>query len=163
MRTAIYPGSFDPITLGHLDLIIRASNFCDKLIVGVLTNPNKQSCFSAEERVELIRKALGDVPGIDVKTFGGLLVDFVREQKADFVIRGIRSVEDFESEKAMAWANDKLLPKLETLILLTKPEYSFISSALARQIAVFGGDLSSFLPPSAVDETLNRLYNKDYT
>lgn len=161
MKTAIYPGSFDPITLGHLDLILRASKLCDKLIVGVLSNPDKQACFTPEERVALINKALGDAPGIQVKTFGGLLVEFVQEQGADFVIRGIRSAEDFESEKAMAWANEKLLPELETLILLTKPELSFISSGLVRQIAGFGGDVSSFLPTSAVDEIRNRLYNKD--
>lgn len=160
MRTAIYPGSFDPITLGHLDLIARAKKLCDRLIVAVLVNPGKNYSFSAEERVGLINKSLRGMPGIEVKMFGGLLADFAASQKADFIIRGIRTVEDFESEKAMAWANEKLLPELETVILLTKPELSYISSSLAKQIAAFGGDLSAFLPQSAVDETLNRLYNK---
>ena len=160
MRTAIYPGSFDPITLGHLDLIARAKKLCDRLIVAVLVNPGKYYSFSAQERVELINKSLRDVPGIEVKMFSGLLADFVESQGADFIIRGIRTVEDFESEKAMAWANEKLSPELETVILLTKPELSYISSSLAKQIAAFGGDLSAFLPQSAVDETLNRLYNK---
>lgn len=160
MRIAIYPGSFDPITLGHLDLIARAKKLCDRLIVAVLVNPGKNYSFSAEERVELINKSLRGIPGIEVKMFSGLLADFVATQKADFIIRGIRTVEDFESEKAMAWANEKLLPDLETVILLTKPELSYISSSLAKQIAAFGGDLSAFLPQSAVDETLNRLYNK---
>ena len=160
MKTAIYPGSFDPITLGHLDLIKRARKLCGRLIVAVLNNSQKNACFSPDERVKLINKALGNVPGIEVKTFDGLLVDFVKEQNADFIIRGIRSIEDFESEKAMAWANEKLLPDLETIILLTRPELSFISSGLARQIASLGGDITAFLPQSAVDETLNRLYNK---
>ena len=121
MRTAIYPGSFDPITLGHLDLIVRAKKLCDRLIVAVLVNPGKKYCFNAEERVELINKSLRNVPGIEVKTFSGLLADFVQAQNADFVVRGLRTVEDFESEKAMAWANEKLSPQLETVILLTKP------------------------------------------
>lgn len=163
MRTAIYPGSFDPITLGHLDLIKRAAKLCDRLIVGVLNNPDKQACFTPQERVSLIKKALGDRIDIEIMTFGGLLVDFVREQEADFIIRGVRNAQDFESEYGMAWANEKLFKKIETVILFTKPEFSFISSGLARQVAAFGGDLSSFLPPSAVDETLKRLYNKEHT
>lgn len=163
MRTAIYPGSFDPITFGHLDLILRAKALCDRLIVGVLVNPDKKACFTPAERVDLINQALGADSGIEVKSFSGLLANFVKEQSADFIIRGIRSIEDFESEKAMAWANEKLLPNLETVILLTRPEYSFISSGLARQIAKMGGDISSFMPASAVDETRRRLYNKIHT
>ena len=159
MKTAVFPGSFDPVTLGHVDLIKRAGRLCDRLIVAVMVNPDKQGSFTAEERIAMIEGALDGQEGVEVKASFGLTVDFVKEQGADFIVRGVRDAMDLSAEASLAWSNEALAEGLDTVILLTKPELTFISSSLVRQAAHFGADISAFVPQSAVDEIMNRLYN----
>ena len=160
MKTAVFPGSFDPVTLGHIDLIRRAARLCDRLIVAVMSNPDKQGSFSTEERVAMIESALAGEDRIEVMASGGLTVDFVAAQGADFIVRGVRDAMDLIAEASMAWSNEAMSPGLETVILLTRPGLTFISSSLVRQAAQFGADISALVPESAVDEIMNRLYNK---
>ncbi|MHC1786279.1 MAG: pantetheine-phosphate adenylyltransferase [Christensenellales bacterium] len=160
MKTAAFPGSFDPVTLGHIDLMKRALRLCDRLLVAILVNPEKQGTFPLDRRIAMIRDALGPAQDIQVLSYGGLLVDFVREQGVDFIVRGVRGVQDLENETAMAFTNARLLPGLQTVFLPASPEYVTLSSSLVRQIAAFQGDLSPFLPETAVDEVRSRLYNK---
>ena len=155
---AIFPGSFDPITLGHMDLIRRASLIADKLIVAVLVNPDKTALFSGEERLQMIREACTGIPGIDVVGFKGLLANLARETGSRLIIRGVRTAGDFEMESIMAQANAQLLPGLETLMLAASPAVSGISSTLVRQIAAFGGDVTPFVP-SGTAEALRRRFN----
>ena len=160
MKTAVFPGSFDPVTLGHVDLIRRAARLCDRLIVAVMSNPDKQGSFSTEERVAMIESALAGEDRIEVMASDGLTVDFVASQGADFIVRGVRDAMDLSAEASMAWSNEAMSPGLETVILLTRPGLTFISSSLVRQAAQFGADISALVPESAVDEIMNRLYNK---
>ena len=146
MTRGIYPGTFDPITYGHLDIINRASNVVDELVIGVLHNYTKETLFSREERVELIRDVLGDRPQITVKSYDGLLIDFAKQEKADFVIRGIRAITDFEYELQMSQTNRILCPEIDTLFFTTSLEYAYLSSSTVREVASFGGDISRFVP-----------------
>lgn len=146
MTRGIYPGTFDPITYGHLDIINRASNVVDELVIGVLHNYTKETLFSREERVELIRDVLGDRPQITVKSYDGLLIDFAKQEKADFVIRGIRAITDFEYELQMSQTNRILCPGIDTLFFTTSLEYAYLSSSTVREVASFGGDISRFVP-----------------
>ena len=155
---AIFPGSFDPITLGHLDLIRRASMIADELIVAVLVNPDKAALFSGEERLRLIREACSGIPGIAVIGFEGLLAHLARETGSRLIFRGVRTANEYEMETAMAQANAQLLPGLETLLLPASPAVSGISSTLVRQIAVFGGDVTPFVPPGTA-EALRKRFN----
>lgn len=155
MRTAIYAGSFDPITRGHEDLMLRSLEFVDRLIVAVATNVSKQPLFTIEERVELIRAALADEPRIVVKSFTGLLVDFAAAEGASLLIRGLRAVSDFEYEYQMALMNRHLSPKLETVFMVPSVETTYISASLVREIARYGGDLSGLVHP-AVAAALRR-------
>lgn len=157
MRTAIYPGSFDPPTLGHRDLIMRAEKLVDRLIVGVLHNPAKQSTFTVEERMEMLRELTRDLPGVEVAAFNGLLVDFARQQSAQFIIRGVRAFSDFEYEFQMALMNRKLNADLETVFLMPKEEYSVVSSRMVREVGSMGGDISGLVPESFVDRVAARL------
>lgn len=159
MKTAVFPGSFDPVTKGHVDLIHRSLKLCDRLLVAVLINPEKRGFFPVDRRIGMIRAALGGMPMVKVIGYSGLLVDFVREYEADFVIRGVRGVVDLENEAAMAFTNAKLLPGLETVFLPASAEYVTLSSSLVRQIAAFKGDISPFVPASSVDEIRRQLYN----
>lgn len=161
MKTALFPGSFDPVTLGHLDLIRRARKLCDRLIVAIMVNPDKQGSFSAEERRAMLTKALSRMDGVEVVAFDGLTADFARDQQVDFMVRGVRDAQDLAIETSLAWGNEALLSGLETVVLLTRPELSFISSSLVRQAARFGADISAFVPGCLVDEITNRLYNKN--
>lgn len=144
-RRAVYPGTFDPITLGHIDIIKRASKIVDELIVGVLNNNSKTPLFSPEERVEMIKEAVADMPNVKVLAFDGLLVDFAKQQKALFVIRGLRAVTDFEYEFQMAQANRIIDRDVDTVFLTTSNAYSYISSSTVRELAFFGGDISKFV------------------
>ena len=145
-RVAVYPGSFDPATVGHEDMIRRAAALFDRLIVAVLNNPSKRGCFPVEERVRMLGKIVAGLPNVTVARWDGLLVDFVRQQGACAVVRGLRQVSDFETEMTMAQANSRLLPGMETIFLMTRPEQGCISSSVVREIATFGGDVSQFVP-----------------
>jgi pantetheine-phosphate adenylyltransferase len=146
-RTAIYAGSFDPITRGHQDLIARSLEFVERLVVAVATNPNKQSLFSPEERVAFIRDAVGNDPRVDVRHFHGLLVDFAREMGAGMLIRGLRAVSDFEYEYQMAFMNRHLSPGLETVFMVPSLDTMYISSSLVREVAKFHGNVEDLVPP----------------
>ena len=161
MRTAIFPGSFDPLTLGHLDLIERARKLCDTLVVGVLYNPDKSSFFAPQQRVDMIHRALGEKDNVRVVRFAGLMVELARQERASFVIRGVRGAADLQSEAAMAHANGLLLPGLETVFLPASAQFEAVSSTLVRQIAQFGRDLKPFVPEALVDEIAARFYNSD--
>ncbi|MDE3127085.1 MAG: pantetheine-phosphate adenylyltransferase [Gemmatimonadota bacterium] len=150
-RIAIYAGSFDPITRGHEDLMLRSLGFVDRLIVGVTTNVAKQPLFSVDERVALIREAVDNESRIDVREFSGLLVDFARQVGATLVIRGLRAVSDFEYEYQMALMNRHLSPNLETVFMVPSLDTTYISASLVREIAKFGGDLSGLVHPSVAD------------
>jgi pantetheine-phosphate adenylyltransferase len=148
MRRAIYPGSFDPITNGHLDVLQRAAGIFDNLIIAVARDNAKQSLFSVEERVELIRNATADIEGIEVMPFDGLLVNFARHHNAIALVRGLRAVSDFEFEFQLALMNRKLEPNLETLFLMPREEYTYISSRLVKEICRLGGHIDQFVPPN---------------
>lgn len=148
MRTAIYAGSFDPITRGHEDLVKRSLEFVDRLVVAVATNVAKQPLFSVEERVELIRAALNDRDRIEVRQFSGLLVDFAREVKAQLLIRGLRAVSDFEYEYQMALMNRHLSPGLETVFMVPSLDTTYISASLVREVARFGGEIGDLVHPA---------------
>lgn len=146
MVIAVYPGSFDPATYGHLDVIRRASVSFDKVIVGVLHNSAKSPLFSARERVNILEKAVQDIPNVEVKAFEGLSVNFARENHAQVIIRGLRAVTDFEYELQMAQTNHKLEPSVETVFLTTSLEYSYLSSTIVKEVAFYHGDISKFVP-----------------
>ena len=146
MATAVFPGSFDPVTIGHMDLIKRALAIFDKLVIGVLANSAKNPFFTDEERVYMLKELTKDMPGTEVMQFNGLLVDFVKETKADAVIRGIRNSIDFEYELPLAQANYKLDYKADTIFLATLPEHSYISSSAVRELVRYKGDIKGFVP-----------------
>jgi pantetheine-phosphate adenylyltransferase len=154
LTTVVYPGSFDPITFGHLDVIGRAVGVFDRVIVAVLENPRKSPWLEEPERLEVIREAiaesLGDRPRIEVATFDGLTVDYARKVGASFIVRGLRAVSDFESELQMAHTNRKLAPEVDTIFFMTALEHAYLSSTLVKEIAHFGGDVSKMVPPAVV-------------
>jgi pantetheine-phosphate adenylyltransferase len=147
-RIAVYPGTFDPITNGHVDLVGRASPLFDRIVVGVAESPGKNPAFSTEERVDFARTALAGFANVEVRGFDGLLADFVRELGAGVLLRGLRAVSDFEYEFQLASMNRHLIPTVETLFLTPAEQYSFISSSLVREIGRLGGDVSGFVHPS---------------
>ena len=157
-RIAVYPGSFDPITRGHEDLIRRAKTFADSIIVAVAVNVAKQPLFGLEERVALIRQAVDD-PAVDVRSFDGLLADFARAAGASVIVRGLRAVSDFEYEFQMALMNRKLAPGVETVFLVPAFDLTYLSSSLVREVARFGGDVSALVSP-AVQQALKRKFAK---
>jgi len=157
--TAIYPGSFDPITNGHLDLIQRGSRLFDRLIISVLRNEAKQPLFSAEERMEMLCEVVDEYSNIEVDSFHGLLVDHARTHSATVLLRGIRAISDYEYELQMALMNRRLNPGLETVFLLANEAYSFISSRLVKEVFSLGGNISGLVPPS-VEERLKRRMSK---
>ena len=139
MLRAVYPGSFDPVTYGHLDIIRRSRSLADELIVGVLNNKAKTPLFSVEERVKMLKEMTKNMPGIKIVPFEGLLIDFAKEMSAGIVVRGLRAVTDFEYELQMAQTNNKLSPELETVFLTTSLEYSYLSSTIVKEVAAFEG------------------------
>ena len=150
MSTAVFPGSFDPVTTGHVDLIRRASRMFDRLVVGVLVNSAKQPLFSKEERVAMLREITADQDNIEVSSFEGLLVDFVKEQHADAVVRGLRTPGDFEYELPLAQANHKLSVQADTIFLASAPEYSYISSSAVRELLRYQADISGYVPETVL-------------
>lgn len=146
MNIAIYPGSFDPITNGHLDIAARAARLFDKLIMGVYENPPKHILFSTKERVELIRQAIADLPNVEVTSFSGLTVDFARRVQAKAMVRGLRMSADFEKEFDMAMMTKKLMPELEFVCLMSSVEYQFLSSSLMKEAASLGGTIDDLVP-----------------
>ena len=155
--TAIYPGSFDPVTLGHLDIIKRAAKLFDKLIVVVMVNPNKKCAFSAEERVELLKQCTKDIENIEIEYSGGLLADFAKQKGAVAIIKGLRALSDFEYEFQMALTNSQLNPNVETLFLTTQAENMYLSSSMVKQIGSIGGDISGFVPDVIHKQIIKRL------
>ena len=158
MKRAIYPGSFDPVTYGHLDIIKRSSALVDELIVGVLYNNAKSPLFSIEERVKMLEEITKDMPNVTIVPFEGLLVDFARETGANIIIRGLRAVTDFEYELQMSQTNHKLEPNVETVFLTTSLDFSYLSSSIVKEVATFGGDVSQFVPDlvqSRMEEKIN--------
>lgn len=157
MVKAVYPGSFDPVTYGHLDIIERASKVVDELIVAVLVNSGKNPLFSMEERVEMLKEATREFSNVRIETFQGLTVDFAREMGAKVMVRGLRAVSDFESEMQIAQTNHSLNPDIDTMFFTTSLEYAFLSSTIVREVASYGSDVSQFVPP-VVEEKLKLKY-----
>ena len=156
MSIAVYPGSFDPVTNGHVDIILRSSKIVDKLIVGVLNNSAKKSLFSVEERVSMLKELTKDLPNVEVTSFDGLLVDYMREIDASIIVRGLRAVTDFEYELQIAQTNHIENTDIETIFLTTNLQYSYLSSTIVKEFASYGGDISKFVPEQFVD----RIYEK---
>lgn len=158
MKRAIYPGSFDPVTYGHLDIIKRSAGLVDELVVGVLNNNAKTPLFSVEERVKMLNEVTRDMANVKVVPFEGLLVEFAKEMDACMVIRGLRAITDFEYELQMAQTNHKLEQSVETVFLTTSLEYSYLSSTIVKEVATFGGDISKFVP-DVVQERIREKMN----
>ena len=146
MKTAVFPGSFDPVTVGHMDLIKRSAGMFDRLVIGVLVNLGKSPLFSLEERVKMLQSLTADFANVEVKSFDGLLADFVEQEQAVVIVRGLRSSQDFEYELPLAQANHKLNPNADTVFLATAPEHSYISSSGVKEIHNFGGDIQGMVP-----------------
>lgn len=157
MRVAIYPGSFDPVTNGHLDIITRGSKVFDKLIVGVLVNIDKVGLFPIEERVELISRVTSHLPNVEVVSFNGLLVDLARKHNARVILKGLRAVSDFEYEFQMALMNSQLDSEVETLFMTTSAANSFLSSSSVKQVAKFGGDIKGLVPDDIVNDVIRKI------
>ena len=157
MRVAIYPGSFDPITNGHLDIITRGSKIFDKLIVGVLVNVDKVGLFPIEERVELIKKVTKHLENVEVVSFNGLLVDLAKKNNARVILKGLRAVSDFEYEFQMALLNSQLDSNVETLFMTTSAANSFLSSSSVKQVAKFGGNINGLVPDDIIDDVIKKI------
>ena len=157
MKTAICPGSFDPVTYGHIDIIRRAASLFDKVIVAVLVNVEKKRWFSIEERMYLLKKTVGDIQNVEIAGFDGLLVDFAAEHDAGVIVKGLRAVSDFEYEFQMALTNNKLNNSIETVFLTTSSEHMYLSSSIVKQVGLLGGDISPFVPRCVHDEILLRI------
>lgn len=154
---ALYPGSFDPITNGHLDLIERSARLSDRLIVAILKNESKQPLFSVAERMEMVHEVTARYPNVEVDSFHGLLVDFARQKGASVIIRGIRAISDYEYELQMALMNRRLCPSVETVFLMSGEAYSFISSKLVKEVIALGGNISGLVPPCVEVRLKNRV------
>ncbi|NLM13157.1 MAG: pantetheine-phosphate adenylyltransferase [Epulopiscium sp.] len=151
MKIGIYPGTFDPVTYGHLDVIKRSSKLVDYLIVGVLCNVRKQPLLTLKERIQLLESVTDDLPNVSVESFSGLLVEFAKQKNANVIIRGLRAVTDFEYELQLAQTNQYLNSDIETIFLATNVQYSFLSSSMVKEIAQFGGDINALVPSKVAD------------
>ena len=156
MKLAICPGSFDPVTNGHLHIVSRTAAMFDRVIVVVMANQNKQPLFSAEERVELLRRATADMPNVEIETYDGLLAEYAREKQASVIVKGLRAMSDFEYEFQMALTNRNLNPDVETVFLATSAEHMYLSSSLVKQVAKLGGDIHEFVPTCIVKDILEK-------
>lgn len=161
MKIGIYPGSFDPVTKGHLDIIERSAKMVDKLFVAVLNNNTKSPLFSVDERVNMLCEVTKDIPNVQIDAFSGLLVDYAKKRNATIIIRGLRAVTDFEYELQMSQTNHKLGPGVETMFLTTSIEYSYLSSTTVKEIAAFGGDTSQFVPEAVKRELEKKMRAKE--
>ena len=158
MKLAICPGSFDPVSIGHLDIIGRARKIFDHVIVAVMVNPEKHTMFTTEERIALIQKCTKDMEDVEVVSFDGLLADYAKMRGATAIVKGLRAMSDFEYEFQQALTNRKLNPELETVFMITRAENMFLSSSIVKQIASFGGDVSNFVPACILDDIKERIY-----
>ena len=157
MITAVYPGSFDPVTLGHLDIIRRSANMFDHVVVGVLNNTSKTPLFSLEERVNMINDVVSDLENVSVQCFNGLLVDFVKQNKSNTIIRGLRALTDFDLEMQMAQGNRVVAPDVDTVFLSTSVQYSYLSSSVVKEYARYGVDLKDFVPECVIPKLLDKI------
>ena len=157
---AVYPGSFDPVTYGHIDIITRVAGIVDELVVGILINNNKKPMFTMEERLEMLRESIKDLHNVKVQTFEGMTIDFARQNDAKVIIRGLRVISDYETEMQIAQTNRNIAPEIETLFLSTSLEYSFLSSSTVRELAHFGGDISQFVPKCVEDKITEKMKEK---
>lgn len=156
MRIGIYPGSFDPVTLGHLDIIKRSSKLVDRLVIGVLNNSSKKPLFTVSERVNMLREVTKSMTNIEVEAFGGLLIDFANLKNADIIVRGLRAVTDFEYELQIAQINHKLNPNIDTVFFTTSVDYAYLSSSVVREIAMYNGEIDELVPR----EIIHKIYEK---
>lgn len=152
MKRAIYPGSFDPVTNGHLDMIERSAKIVDELVVGVLNNSAKNSLFSVEERVSMLEEMTADMPNVTVASFDGLLIDYAKQIGANIIVRGLRAITDFEYELQIAQTNKKVSGNIETIFLTTNLKYSYLSSTIVKEFAAYGGDISHFVPEHLIEK-----------
>ncbi|MBO6114565.1 MAG: pantetheine-phosphate adenylyltransferase [Lachnospiraceae bacterium] len=157
MTVAVYPGSFDPVTLGHYDIIKRSSKIFDHVIVGVLNNTSKTPLFSLEERVKMLKDTVENLPNVSVESFEGLLVDFVKQKKTNVVIRGLRALTDFDLEMQMAQSNRVVAPDVDTVFLSTSIEYSYLSSSVVKEYAKYGVDLKDFVPECVISKLIDKM------
>ena len=160
MKKAIYPGSFDPVTLGHIDVIERASKLFDHLIIAVLGNSAKTPLFSTEERVNMLKEVTKHIPNVEVKSFGGLTVDFAKAHGANAMVRGLRAVTDFEYERQIAQLNHVINPEIDTVFLTTDLKYAYLSSSSVKEVAAYGGDISQFVTPYVEAEVKKKYEGK---
>ena len=159
MKKGIYAGSFDPVTYGHIDVIERAARLVDELIVAVLGNSGKTPLFTVEEREDMLREVTKHIPNVTVQSFGGLTVDFARQQHAQVLIRGLRAIPDFEYELNMAQTNHIIAPEIETVFLMTRLKYSYLSSTTVKEVAWYDADIKTFVPPYVEDKIRNKFKN----
>lgn len=160
MRIAVYPGSFDPVTNGHINIIERSAKLVDHLIVGVLNNSNKTSLFSIEKRVHMLQKVTNHISNVEIDSFEGLLIDFLMKNNATVIIRGLRAISDFEYELQIAQTNNSLNKEVDTIFLATDVEYSYLSSSIVKEVALYGGDVNQFVPEYIANE-LKKIYSKN--
>jgi len=161
LNVGIYPGSFDPVTYGHIDIIERSARIFDRLIVAVLNNPQKEPLFTAEERIVMIKNSVMHLDNVEVESFSGLLVDFARIKNARVIVKGLRAVSDFEYELQMALMNKKLDKEIETIFIMTSSKYSYLSSSVVKEVATFGGCIATLVPP-VVEKRLKEKYNEKH-
>lgn len=157
MKKAIYPGSFDPVTLGHMDVIARSAKLADELVVVIMINEGKKPLFSIEERVTMLKQATEDIGNVRIEYYKGLLIDFAKKENAHMIVRGLRAVTDFEYELQMAQTNRVLAPQIDTLFLTTALEYSYLSSSIVKEVAGFGGDISRFVPDIIKEQVMKKV------
>ncbi|MCJ7789021.1 MAG: pantetheine-phosphate adenylyltransferase [Candidatus Atribacteria bacterium] len=161
MRIAVYPGSFDPITNGHLNIIERATNIFDKIIVGVANNPKKSTLFSAPERIDMIKEVTKNLEKVKIQSFSGLLIDFMKSNKASIIIRGMRAISDFEHESQLALMNKRLAPEIETIFMVTCSKYSYLDSSIVKEIASLNGCINQLVPEIVEKKLREKLFNKN--